>query len=188
MHGCHCWWGLQKLPGGFCQCLPRLPPGWRGRRRTGQWWPVLSGHLGLCSARWSPTTTEKETLKGKKRKLPDKWRHINQLSKDIVSPFTRQIHQIISALPRTSGGSVWNPSGCCPCSMSNKACRLRRHRDGWENRVSLISSNTPHRPMPMICTWTYSHKPINPSLICLFRSLKIITASQITMVKSKHKL
>lgn len=171
MHGCHCWWGLQKPPGGFCQCLPRLPPGWRGRRRTGQWWPVLLGHLGLCSAPWSPTTTERETLKGGGKEncqmiqnVVYKWRHINQLNKDFVSPFNTQftqMRQIIPALPRTSGGSVWKPSGCCPCSMSNKACRLRRHRDGWENRVSLISSNTPHRPMPMICTWTYSQKAIN---------------------------
>ena len=52
--------------------------------------------------------------------------------------------------PRTSGGSVWKPSGCWPCSMSNRACKLRKHREGCEKRVSFISSNTPHSPMPMI--------------------------------------
>lgn len=62
-HGCHCLWGWQRWPAGFCQCLPRLPPDWRGRRRTGQWWPVLSGRLALCSEPWSLTITGKETLR-----------------------------------------------------------------------------------------------------------------------------
>lgn len=79
--------------------------------------------------------------------------------------------------PKTSGGSVWKPSGCCPCSMSNKACRLRRHSEGWENRVSFISSNTPHRPMPMICRDTKR----------IFHELKTQKTARLTVMQLHSK-
>ena len=53
-------------------------------------------------------------------------------------------------LPRTSGGSDWRPSGCWPWSTLSRAWRLLRHRDGWENRVSLINSKTSQSLTSMI--------------------------------------
>ncbi len=73
--------------------------------------------------------------------------------------------------PSTSGGSVWKLSGCCPWSISKRAWRLRKHSDGCEKRVSLMSSNTPHSPIPMIwgaeehsCEVTFIHNRDPPKL------------------------
>lgn len=83
-HGCRCWWGWQTQLAGFCLCLPRQPPNWRGRRRTGQWWPVLSGHWALCSAPWSPITTGRGTLREAHKVWEGEKRKMCQSSKQIL--------------------------------------------------------------------------------------------------------
>ena len=72
-------------------------------------------------------------------------------------------------LPMTSAGSDLSPSGCCPCSMSRRACRARAQSTGWDARVSLINSNTPHSPIPTICKERICVLDKEIFLICISR-------------------